>query len=66
MKPKTKRNSHAEMLKERNARLLKWIISEWDCKTLAEAKEKAKKDQILYLRLSEAGVYSNHDNNIDS
>lgn len=60
-KMKQKRNNHKQMLAERNARLLKWIISEWDCATLTEAKEKAKEDQILHLRLREAGVYFSNE-----
>lgn len=35
---------------------LRWILHEWDCKTLEEAIELAESDKALHSRLREAGI----------
>lgn len=54
-----KRNNHKEMLEERQARLLKFVLKQNDCKNLDEAKILANTDQTFRIRMEEAGVKFN-------
>ena len=54
-----KKHSKKEKLEKDNkakAEKLAWVLSEWDCASLDQAKELAKSDRELNYALRESGV----------
>jgi len=50
----SKKHKHGQERKKQDK--LDWIIREWDCHSLDEAKHLAREDQELYRLLKECGV----------